>query len=430
MKCVIASFAVALSMALPARPASAQAAADGKAQFDQGQYPATPDVAWDAIFTRTSGWTGADVAGTVDLGDRRLLWLFGDTWIGDVADGRHVSASRMINNSVAIQTLTGKPSQLLASSSIRFYWQEDSKRPTAWIIPNSGATAAGEGQSDSKTSRGWYWPTGGGAVVPGPGGRPRLLVFLFRVGKQDNRTGVWAFKSLGGTMATVDNVADRIEKWEIRQSDIPFAVGSDAAAKDPRRREISWGVAACRDSSANGWATEWLYIYGIRNESPFNRQVILARAKIESPSRFDEWQFYAGREKWSSAMADLVPIAEHAANELSIERLPGRGQSVWIMVHSEPALGRRIWVRTATRPEGPWTDPKAVYSVPDVDRSPAYFAYAAKGHLELSRRDELLITYVVDARDLGTMAKDAGIYRPRFIRVPLKAFLPLDGGAR
>ena len=63
---------------------------------------AVPEVKWDAVFDRTSGWTGADVVGTVDLGQGRVLWLFGDTWIGEVAEGAHVPGSRMVNNSVGL----------------------------------------------------------------------------------------------------------------------------------------------------------------------------------------------------------------------------------------------------------------------------------------------------------------------------------------
>ena len=129
-------------------------------------------------------------------------------------------------------------------------------------------------------------------------------------------------------------------------------------------------------------------------------------------------------------MDDLAPIAEHVTNELSVERLPGAGQSTWVMVHSEPPLGRKIFVRTATKPEGPWSDPKAVYSAPEVDRNSSYFAYAAKGHFDVSPPDELLITYVVNAHDFGAMVKDAGIYRPRFIRVPVSTFLPGENDRR
>lgn len=389
---------------------------------------AAPDSAWDAVFTRTSGWTGGDVAGTVNLGDGRLLWLFGDSWIGEVADGRHANGSRMVNNTIAIQSRAGKSSEPPAKSALQFYWHGGANDPSAWMAPKLAPAAAGETKSDSKNSNGWFWPTGGGAVVPGPDGRLRLLVFLFHIGKRLGKEGIWAFKSLGGTMATVDNLADPVEKWVVEQDDIPFAVGSDAVAnaakKNSRPKEINWGVAALRYRPAPDAGQEWLYIYGIRNEAPLNRQVILARAKIDSPARFDEWRFYAGNDRWSAKIDDLVPIAEHVTNELSVERLPGARQSTWVMVHSEPPLGRKIFVRTAANPEGPWSNPKAVYSAPEVDRNPTYFAYAAKGHFDLSRPDELLITYVVNAHDFGAMVKDAGIYRPRFIRVPLKAFVP------
>jgi hypothetical protein len=88
------------------------------------------------------------------------------------------------------------------------------------------------------------------------------------------------------------------------------------------------------------------------------------------------------------------------------------------MVHSEPFLGRRIFVRTASRPEGPWSKPMPVYRVPEVDRNRAYFTYAAKGHVQLSRSGQLLISYVVNSHDFGAMCKDAAIYRPRFISIP------------
>ncbi len=90
------------------------------------------------------------------------------------------------------------------------------------------------------------------------------------------------------------------------------------------------------------------------------------------------------------------------------------------MVHSEPPLESGVLVRTAERPEGPWSDGMAVYRAPEPNRDKSYFAYAAKGHAELSRPGELLISYVVNSHDLAATLKDAGIYRPRFIRVRLE----------
>jgi len=67
---------------------------------------AAPDGKRDAVFDRTSGWTGGDVCGTADLGHGRVLWLFGDTWIGKVAHGAHAPGSRMVNNSLGLHVAT------------------------------------------------------------------------------------------------------------------------------------------------------------------------------------------------------------------------------------------------------------------------------------------------------------------------------------
>ncbi len=62
----------------------------------------TPDSEWNAVFDRADGWTGADAAGSVDLGDGRTVWLFGDTWIGKIRDGKRLPGARMVNNSIAV----------------------------------------------------------------------------------------------------------------------------------------------------------------------------------------------------------------------------------------------------------------------------------------------------------------------------------------
>ena len=402
-------------------PACSAAPGDDLGGRDRATASAAPEGLWDALFTRTNGWTGGDVAGTVDLEDGRTLWLFGDTWIGRVANGGHAPDSSMVNNSVAVLERTvGNRGQPPEPAAMRFHWgRSDGRgRPTAWIAPEH--------------SPGWYWPTGGGAVVAGPDGKPRLVVFLFHVGKMEGQTGVWAFKSLGCSMATIDNFREPVEEWRIRQQAIPHCVDADAVKASPTRRETSWGVAASRQSNVGDGGPGVLYIYGIRNESPLNRQLLLARVAADSADRFHAWRYFAGEGRWSADAKDARPVAENLVNELSVEELSIDGRRIWVMVHSEPVFGRRIFVRTASRSEGPWTRATSIYSVPDVDRDRSYFTYAAKGHLHLSRPDELLITYVVNAHEFGAMFRDAGIYRPRFIRMSLDHLPPsaIKGNAR
>ena len=383
---------------------------------------AVPDAKWDAVFDRTSGWTGGDVVGSVDLGHGRVLWLFGDTWIGEVAEGAHSPGSRMANNSMGLHVGDScKPGDPPAPSEIRFYWGKNDAagHPTAWIVPDPLRVKGSTKTTDPEHPHGWYWPTGGAAVVLGPHGKPCLLVFLFHVGKAEGQAGVWAFKSLGGALAVIDNFDQPVEKWRVEQHDIPYAISTDMAKADTGLRETSWGMAALWQPADAKNAPGGLYVYGIRNQSPLNRQLLLARVPADAVDQPGKWRFYADSGQWSGRLQDATPVAEDLVNELSVEEYVVEGRPLLIMVHSEPLLGRHIFVRTASRPEGPWTRPMPVYSVPEVDRRRTYFTYAAKGHLQLSRQGELLISYVVNSHDFRAMFQDATIYRPRFISIPL-----------
>ena len=59
-----------------------------------------PDL--DALFERADGWIGADGAYSVTLAPKRTLWLFSDTWVGKVRDGKRTDAT-IVNNTVGVQ---------------------------------------------------------------------------------------------------------------------------------------------------------------------------------------------------------------------------------------------------------------------------------------------------------------------------------------
>src|SRR5580704_7869805 len=63
-----------------------------------------PDL--DALFYRTDGWIGGDGAYSVALSPRRTLWLFSDTWVGKIRDGRRTDAT-IVNNTVGVQAGPG-----------------------------------------------------------------------------------------------------------------------------------------------------------------------------------------------------------------------------------------------------------------------------------------------------------------------------------
>src|SRR5262245_25387519 len=90
---------------------------------------AEPAPELNALFERTSGWVGADGVYSVALKPDRIIWLFSDTWVGQVRDGKRTDAT-IVNNSLAIQK--GKGAKVELEFIVR---QNDQKKPTAFITP-------------------------------------------------------------------------------------------------------------------------------------------------------------------------------------------------------------------------------------------------------------------------------------------------------
>jgi len=68
-----------------------------------GNEPATA-AAWQCLFDGITGaWPGGDGASSTRLPDGRLLWLFGDTFVGGVtATGEREASTRVVRNSIVV----------------------------------------------------------------------------------------------------------------------------------------------------------------------------------------------------------------------------------------------------------------------------------------------------------------------------------------
>jgi hypothetical protein len=354
---------------------------------------AVSDESWDAFFTRTQGWNGGDAAYSVDLGDGRTLWLFADSFVGPVAEGRRAAGNRFINNAIAVHP-TPDRGQAAAQDSAVFLWGADpAGQPAAWVRPSDPGR--------------WYWPAD--AVVAGE----RLILTLWRIRKSDREQGAFSFAHAGGAIGIVDDPRRPPREWTVRQFDNPHAT-----EKTSSHGEIGWGGAIVKFDAPSNPPQTLLYIYGIK-EAAWNKKLLLARVGAGQVERFDRWEFLAEGGRWSTELADAATLAEGLANEFRVHPVEHAGRTIWTLTHSQPMLGTRIMVRTARSPTGPWSAPRAVYDVPNVKNQPGHFTYAAKSHPHLARPGELLVSYVVNTGDIWQTLKDASVYRPRFIRVPL-----------
>lgn len=375
----------------------------------------TPDIEWDAVFTRTEGWTGGDAAGTVDLGDGRTLWMFADSWIGGVAEGQHAPGSHMVNNVIAVHGSSdlGK-CRAPDYKDIKFHWgpDDDNGKPSAWIKP------------ENPIRKEWYWFNGSGCVIPGPYGKDRLVMFLFKLTDRGEEGSPWNFQGIGCAMAIVDNMNEPPEEWIVRQIQIPYSYQIKPQSGDTVFRITNWGVSTYLPEQESFKSPERkLFIFGIDDTNPADKHLLLARVDPMDIEDLNKWEYYARDSDWSGKMEDAVSVADGLVSELSVDAYKENGRARLILIQSEPMFGHRILARTADKPEGPWSEPIAVYTVPGLDRGKEYFTYAAKGHLHLSCRDELLVTYIINSMDFWEAAGDASIYRPRFVRVPLDLVL-------
>jgi hypothetical protein len=340
---------------------------------------------YEMLFSNKDGWTGADGAYTVALSEKTTAWFFGDTWIGQVKNGRHLNAI-LINNSVAIQQ-----GQNPATATIDFYWGHAAKgQPAALFRPAD--------------DRGWFWVFD--AVMTSKG----LYVFLIQ-SERTQADAVFDFKVIGTWLGHVENPMEVPVKWRIGQTRLPWAGFSPSGA-------IVWGSSVLR-------VDDVLFVYGTAEDGSGavgQKHMILARVPVSLLADFSQWRFYAGGS-WVADFKRASRLLENVPNEYSVSYLAGLKR--YVLVYSEEGLSKNILVRMSCDPQGPWGDAIRIYQCPEAQWDDSIFCYAAKAHAILAEgSDELIITYIANSVDFNKAANDARLYRPRFLRA---TFTPKKG---
>lgn len=333
---------------------------------------AAPAPELDALFARADGWIGADGAYSVAVSPKRTLWLFSDTWVGKVRDGRRTDAT-IVNNTVGVQEGSG----VRVTYSVA---RGPDGKPAALIVPADG--------------RGWFWLQAGAAD------RGRLSLFLNQVEKTDDKS-VFGFRSVGLWLGTVADANRPPESWRVEQVKMPNAVFSTD-------RTLAWGAAVLR-------VGDELYVYGTderRGKGPPDRRMVVARVRAASVGTFADWRYFRDGA-WGEDFQSATPLAGDIATEYSVTPFGKR----YLAVYTERGLSPRIVGRTADRPWGPWSVPFLLYECPEMSHDKKLFCYAAKAHPALSSGQGVVVSYVVNSFDFWQVAREARLYWPRFVRV-------------
>ena len=337
--------------------------------------PCFEAAAWreaDQLFHRDPHWLGGDVASSVNLGDGRLLWLFGDAWIDPSGSGLRQNG-HMVSNSVAVQS-GADPS----TAAISFYWGSAADgRPTAMFPDRDGESL-------------WF---GNGVRVD-----DRLVLFFGRT-IRNTGTGL-GFEHVGWTAMMVENPDAKPSEWKVRSLETP-----------PNPLGILVGFAGVLQLG------EHVYAFGSPNPVK-SHPIFAARWPIEQVRRGNllEPEWWAGeRLGWvpNSSSTPRWPLFENGAPELTIHF--DEPTQRFLGVHTQGFGQAIVTMRASPTLTGPWSPPHMLYRPPE-HHQPNAMVYAGKAHPQLSGAD-LVVTYATNTGKISGHFTNPRSYYPHFVRL-------------
>ncbi len=347
-----------------AAPAAAHAAA-APAPAARHCGPEPRDAAgWAALFARTDGdWSGGDAALSARLADGRVLWLFGDSFVGDVRpDGSRAPGSTIVRNSI-----------LVTDGGCA-----DAATPGRASLPARGST--------------WLWPA---SVVrqPSRGGSTTLVVFAQRM--RATGDGAWSFERVGSASVVV-RAADHGSVTVGRVRDLPSS-------------DVLWGAA----SVVRGSTT---YIYGTREvDEPLvmGRDLLVARAPTATVTDVRTWS-YRGEHGWSRRASDAVAVVPAAEGVSTNPSVVIAGGGFRIVTKPQEVFDERVVVMSSTTPYGPWTT-RVLLRSPSTPTSPTY----APAVVAVAPGRGAVVAVSRTSTSLAQLMRDASASRPAFYDVDL-----------
>lgn len=319
-------------------------------------------------FPDRDGWYGGDGAYSVLLDRGRTLWLFGDTFVS-AEEGRQnrVDMDLVLGTTLAISTCgaTGE-------FAIRYFLKKKEGRFVSFF-------------GDPE----WMWPQDPFTVDD------RLYVPLVVIEADPKIEGPFKFRIAGHRIALIRNHHGRDPgDWSVEYLDWSAAIPP--------------GVAALAATSVVYGKMVYFYPFCVPSEeAPEVLGNILVRIptdRLHEPETAME--YYAKDDTWRKGLdpAKAKIVLDAGVSELSVRYHERRKR--WIAVYlSTDNRGDRMLYRSAERPEGPWSDPKAlITAIPEVNPgTPKYhegnFCYAGKEHIQFAKEEKLVTTYVCNSLD-------------------------------
>ncbi len=324
-----------------------------------------PSQGWDAFWNSygdsATGWTAADGGYSVALPGMGELWMYADTYIGDVGPHGTLRGPRLIHNSFV----------LASSSGIHTYFRGTRTTPLSFF-GGTNYTA--------------YWP--GPAVVDG------------------NTVQVLFSKYHATEMSTITFLGSVVARFSLPSMSLLSATAV------PTPMDTMWSSWALGSGG-------YTYIYGVQSGA-FLKLMHIAR--VRGNDLLSRWQYWTG-SRWSYSPASSAPVMSGVSDSLSVVRVDGVYVLVTMSTRSLPKThdpSGNIDAYFSCSPAGPFRHRMVVYRLKSQLKG-GVLDYNAIAHPELSHGRTLLVSYSVHGPTISMLGQPVSEYRPQYawIKLPL-----------
>lgn len=360
------------------------------------------DDAWTDLFRCYEGWTGADGIFSIPFNhvetpenfDTKNLFIFSDTFIGNVDRETFKRTFTMVNNTLGILK-DGTPSK----DNIEFIYRtnQEGKHGTCF-------DPAGEDHYALEYQN-YFWLQDGIII------KDTLYMTALNVYHDPDGPEGLLFGIGDVTMIKCKMTKDGPLWEDYELIDTPLACDMEVG-----RVFIGCGIFPNTKEAGMKNADGYIYVYGY-NALGTRSDLVVSRVKPDDFEDFTKWEYFTG-EQWSNEIKDIKVVCENVSHELSVNYMSdGINKGKYVLMFTKFISSPTVAYRIGDSPYGPFGEMVPIYHCMEPEIGYAVNTYNAKAHPHLSKNGELLVSYNVNTLSMETHHKNGDVYRPRFIKL-------------
>ncbi|MEU7577037.1 DUF4185 domain-containing protein [Streptomyces sp. NPDC041068] len=347
--------------------------------------------------TRTDDWTGGDGTHSVRLPDGRVLWLFSDTFLGQVhappnpAGQPHTwrdTNTPMVRNSAVVMSRSGTLRRTIAAP----------------LFPDPAPQQ-------------WRWPVAARVEPRSPGSDEQVVRVLLwtRMASQ----GPWIYGVPVATEVATLSLPD------LRVENI-VKVSDQQSVGDPEKR-VLYGTTTVDDDG-------WTYVFGGTDAQATSRPTSHAHVARVPHGRLAEasaWEYWDG-EEWGRDNASRSVLGDGRRKGVGSAFTVVRDEGTYVLFTMAAGAEGLTTVTSywSCSPTGPWHGPSKGLEAPlprDGAARQDTAAYNPQVHAALGGKGRFVLSYDVNWLDAtpanaqANISRNVSLYRPRFVSLRLAA---------